>query len=160
MKRLALAAILSMMLWGLAEARGPRIGEPAPALKIRGLDGKEVDTARLKGKTLVVYFWTDACGCREQLKEIRTFVNALKGKPFSFLAVNEGQAKPVVDAFLRENGLAYQVLLDEKAAVGRNSFGIKVLPTIFIIDRGGIVREKLIGVVDSRKLEAMIRRYL
>ncbi|HEY6008882.1 MAG TPA: TlpA disulfide reductase family protein [Geobacteraceae bacterium] len=161
MKRawLFLIGFLLLMTPG-AEARPQRIGETVPAIRLTSLSGKPVNTANLKGKTVVLYFWNDGCGCTEQLVNLRPFINGQKNRPFAFITINEGQPKERVAAFIRENALPYEVLLDVGATTGRKDFGIKVLPTIFIIDKGGILREKLIGVVDSKKLETIIARYL
>ena len=124
------------------------------------LAGKRFDTGQLKGKSVVLYFWTDACGCTEQLIALRPFIAGLKDKPFAFVTINEGQGKAVAERFIRNNRLPYQALLDDDLSIGRKSFGIKVLPTIFIIGGDGILKEKLIGVVDNKRLEAFISRNL
>ncbi len=144
----------------VAEARAPRIGEKIAALSLPNLGGKQITTAAQGGKSLVVYFWTDACGCREQLIELKSYVAGLKNRQVIFLAVNAGQEKSRVERFVAETGIPYEVLLDEKSRVARDLFGVKVLPTIFIIDKNGILREKLIGVVDTKKLQSLINRYL
>ena len=68
MKRawLFLIGFLLLMAPG-AEARPQRIGETVPAIRLTSLSGKPVNTANLKGKTVVLYFWNDGCGCTEQL---------------------------------------------------------------------------------------------
>jgi peroxiredoxin len=160
-KRTFLLAIVSLLLFtGSAAARSQRVGEAVPPIRLASLHGTAVDTATLKGKTVVLYFWNDGCGCIDQLVKLRPFINGQKGRPFAFITINEGQPKERVAAFVRENALPYEVLLDANAATGRKEFGVKVLPTIFVIGRDGILREKLIGVVDSKKLETIIARYL
>ena len=159
-KRVVVCLLFSIVAAGVAEARAPRIGETIPSFHLPNMAGQAVDTARYNGKAVVLFFWTDACGCKEQLLELRQFIGSLKNRPLAFLAVNAGQEKQQIARFLAENKLSYEVLLDEKAAVARNQFGIKVLPTIFVISRDGVVREKLIGVVDTKKLESIISRYL
>ncbi len=155
-----LLIVALLLAGGTAEARAPRIGETITSFQLPTLAGKTTDTGRYRGKTLVIYFWTDACGCREQLIELKSFIAGLKNRPFGFLAVNAGQERSKVERFITENRLPYEVLLDEKANVARNRFVIKVLPTIFVIGKDGVLREKVIGVVDSKKLEAIISRHL
>lgn len=148
------------LLQGQAEARAPRIGEQVASFVLPSLAGKQQDTGALKGKTLVIYFWTDACGCKEQLLELRPYIASLKNRPLSFLTINAGQERAKVDRFVAENKIPYEVLLDAKARVTREQFNIRVLPTIFVISKDGVLREKLIGVVDTKKLQAIINRYL
>lgn len=161
MRRIYLLALAALLLGaGLAEARSPRIGEPVAPVRLNDLAGKPVDTGRLQGRTQVIYFWNNQCGCTEQLIKLRGFVDGLKGKPFAFVTINEGQGRAVAEGFIKANALSYQVLLDNDLKVGTKEFGIKVLPTIFIVGKDGRLKEKLIGVVDSKKLEAIIRRHL
>lgn len=70
---------------------------------ITDLAGKRFDTGQLKGKSVVLYFCIDACGCTEQLIALRKFIAGLEGKPFAFVAINEGQGKAVAERFIRNN---------------------------------------------------------
>jgi cytochrome c biogenesis protein CcmG, thiol:disulfide interchange protein DsbE len=161
MNRLIMLVVAAVaLLTGVAEARAPRIGEQVPSIRLPNLIGKLVDTGQLKGKTLVIYFWNNQCGCTEQLIQLRSFITGLKGKPFAFITVNEGQGKAIAEGFIKTNGLPYEVLLDAQAAVGKKDFGVKVLPTIYVIGKDGVLREKLIGVVDFKRLQAIITRHL
>lgn len=160
MKKLLLAMILVLAAVHAGEARSLRIGDMVPGFQLRNGAGELVDTGRLKGKVVVIYFWNDRCGCREQLVELKPFIAGLKGKPFALITVNEGQGQDLVAAFLRDNRLAYVVLLDPDLAIGKKTFAIRVLPTIFVIGKDGTLREKLIGVVDSKRLETIIKRHL
>ncbi len=145
---------------GAAEARGPRIGEVIPSMQLLNMAGRTVGTAQYGGKVVVLYFWTDACGCKEQLLALRPVIGSLRNRPLAFLAVNAGQEREKIRQFIAENRVPYEVLLDEKGGAARNQLGVKVLPTIFVISRDGVLREKLIGVVDTKKLEKIISSYL
>lgn len=58
------------------------------------------------------------------------------------------------------HALPNEARLDEKADVARNRFGVRVLPTVLVISRDGSLRERVVGVVATKKLEAIIGRYL
>ncbi|WP_224957880.1 TlpA family protein disulfide reductase [Geomonas subterranea] len=159
MRSLIWAAALVVFMAGGVQAAGPRIGSQAPAFTLTDLSGAKVDSGRYRGKTTVLYFWNNLCGCTEQLIALKGFVGARKGT-MNFVAVNEGQKKEIIESVILANGLPYQALSDRDLAVGRGSFGIKVLPTVFVVDGRGVVREKLIGILDNKKLESIIQRYL
>ena len=151
---------LSLFIVVSAEAKSLKVGEPFPPFRLPGLGQAAFSTESLKGKTAVVYFWNNLCGCTEQLIALKGFVARQAHKPFAFVTVNEGQARVIPEAFLRDNKLSYQVLLDPDLVLGKQQLGIRVLPTVFIIGRDGLLKEKLIGMVNTRKLEAIIERYL
>jgi len=161
MIRIVTTAAMTLLLMSImAEAASPRIGRPVDAIRLPNLTGKVIDTSQTRGKTVVVYFWNNLCGCTEQLIALNRFVSNQKGRPFVFISVNEGQSKAIVEGVIRDNKLPYEALLDSDLAVGKKDFGIRVLPTIFVIDKSGILREKLIGMVDTKRLESIIQRYL
>lgn len=157
-----LIAIITLLLLAVssAEAASPRIGETVTAFSLSDLSGTKIDTAQFKGRTTVLYFWNNLCGCTAQLIALKTFVATHKGRRLAFVAVNEGQSKSIVESVISANKLPYEALLDPDLAVGKKEFGIKVLPTVFIIDKQGVLREKLIGVVNTRMLENIILSYL
>ena len=160
MKQIVTILILMLIAVGNVEARAPRIGEAVDTFNLPDLTGKKIDTAQFKGRTTLLYFWNNMCGCTEQLIALKAFVTAHRGRPLAFVTVNEGQSKAIVDSVITANKLPYEALLDPDLAVGKKQFGIKVLPTIFIIDKQGILREKLIGAVNQRMLENIILNYL
>jgi len=145
---------------GCGEVKPTRIGEAATSFRLANLAGDTVDTASGRGKAQVIYFWNDQCGCVEQLAQMRGFVSAQKDASFSFITVNVGQGKEVVGGFVTKYNLPYTVLLDSDRKITTKQVGIKVLPTILVIDKSGILREKLMGIVTTKKLEDLITRYL
>lgn len=155
-----LTAVILLFAVVSAEARSPRIGEPVAPFSLQNLADRTIDTAQYRGTTTVLYFWNNLCGCTEQLIALKAFISARQGRNLAFVTVNEGQGKKIAESVISANRLPYQTLLDNDFKVGQKQFGIKVLPTIFIIDKQGILREKLIGVVDNRRLESIIQRHL
>lgn len=143
-----------------AHAGSLRIGERVAPFQLRNTAGRAIDTAAFAGNVVVLYFWTDACGCKEQLLELRRYVAGLKKRPFTFLTINAGQEKQRVATFIATHALPYEALLDEKADVARSRFGVRVLPTVLVISRDGVLRERVVGVVETKKLETIIGRYL
>lgn len=160
MKYILILMMLILCAVGNAEARAPRIGEAVATFSLPDLSGRKIDTTQFKGRITILYFWNNLCGCTEQLIALKSFVTAQKGRQVAFVTVNEGQGRAIAESVITANKLPYEALLDKDLDVGKKQFGIKVLPTIFILDKQGVLREKLIGVVDNRKLENIIQRYL
>jgi len=160
MKPLLILILVMLTLAGCSDHTALRVGEPVAPFRLTDLQGKEFDTGATRGKTTVIYFWNDQCGCVEQLMDLRNFIAGRKDKPFEFVTVNVGQKKSVVEGFVAGNKIPYTILLDPNLAVTEKLFAVKVLPTIFVINGDGILKEKLLGVIASKKLEAIITRYL
>jgi peroxiredoxin len=157
---LGIFLLIAVTLAGCSEGKRTRIGETVTPFLLSDVTGKPVDTAIGRGKIQVLYFWNDQCGCVEQLAHLRGFISAQQESSLSFITVNVGQSKELVGDFVAKYKLPYTVLLDSDRKIATKHVGLKVLPTILVIDKTGILRENLMGIVTTKKLEEVISRYL
>ena len=130
------------------------IGSIAPTFQTFRTDGGATHIpAAYFGKPLVVRFWADWCKyCEGEMKAIEAVYQRHKGKGLEVLAINAGQDKATIDAFIKKIGVSYPALLDEKSTIAR-SYGVVGLPTTFFIDGKGIVRAKIVGEADEATFE-------
>ena len=130
------------------------IGSIAPTFQTFRTDGGATHfPAAYFGKPLVVRFWADWCKyCEGEMKAIEAVYQRHKGKGLEVLAINAGQDKATIDAFIKKIGASYPALLDEKSTIAR-SYGVVGLPTTFFIDGKGIVRAKIVGEADEATFE-------
>jgi cytochrome c biogenesis protein CcmG/thiol:disulfide interchange protein DsbE len=116
----------------------------APAFTLTDLTGKSVSLADFKGKVVVLDFWATWCPpCR---KEIPDFISiqgeyGARGVQVVGVALDE---MPKVQAFVRDNGMNYPVLMGNDDVVARYG-GIEGIPTTFIIDRKGKIVDRFEG---------------
>ena len=136
------------------------IGSIAPTFQtFRADGGAEHFPAAYFGKPLVIRFWADWCKyCEGEMKAIETVYQANKGK-LQVLAINAGQDKATINAFIRKIGVTYPALLDENSAIAR-SYGVVGLPTTFFIDSKGIVRGKIVGEADEATFARHVQELL
>ena len=130
------------------------VGSPAPAfLAVRTDGGMQDFPTAYAGKPLVIRFWADWCKyCEGEMKAIEAVYQRHKGKGLEVLAINAGQDKKTIDAFIKKIGVTYPALLDETSTIAR-SYGVVALPTTFFIDGKGIVRAKIVGEADEATFE-------
>ena len=130
------------------------LGDPAPAFQTKRLDGSALEfPAAAAGKPLVIRFWADWCRyCEGEMKAIEAVYQRHKGKGLEVFAVNAGQDRAAVEAFIRKIGVTYPALLDEQSAIARR-YGVVGLPTTYFVDAKGIVRGKVIGEADEAVFE-------
>ncbi len=133
-------------------------GDAAPAFKTVQLDGTPVDfPAAFAGKPVVLRFWADWCKfCEPEMKLLDTVRQRHAKSGLSILAVNAGQDKPTVAAFMQRLGVSYPAALDESSKIAK-SYGVVGLPTSYLIDGQGIVRGKIIGEADAAMFERHIQ---
>ena len=137
------------------------IGEPIPDFRYEDITGIRGSIGELKGRVVLLRFWADWCPyCKFEMPRINLFYQRLKNKGFDVVAVNVGQTRDVVEAFTAQLSLSYQMVMDPDGKVAR-TYGVKGIPTNFLIDRAGIVREILVGeiFIEDRVLEDLLRPY-
>jgi thiol-disulfide isomerase/thioredoxin len=121
---------------------------PAENFSLPLLDGKTLSLGELKGKVVFLNFWATWCPpCREEMPSMESLYQRLGGKGLEFLAVDMREKQKPVEAFIKERDLSFPVVLDES---GRTSgiYGIRSIPSTFIIDRDGSIIAVTVG---SRK---------
>jgi peroxiredoxin len=130
------------------------VGDAAPAFRAERLDGAALDfPAAAAGKPLVIRFWADWCKyCEPEMKAIEAVYQRHKARGLEVLAVNAGQDRGTVEAFIRKLGVTYPAVLDESAAIAKR-YGVVGLPTTYFIDAKGVVRGKVIGEADEAVFE-------
>jgi len=86
----------------------------------------------------------------------------LEGKEtdLSVLAINIGESKGEVAEFVRQKKLIFPVLLDGNASVSRKNYSVYIVPTLFIIGKDGVIREKVYGYLTEKALMDFVQPYL
>jgi thiol-disulfide isomerase/thioredoxin len=144
---MALLVALTASLTRVAAADEPSVttvavGDKAPALHVRSLDGKTaISTADYAGKTLVLNFWATWCPpCRAETPDMIRAYAHLKGSDVAFLAIDTTEIPSVIKTFVSEKGVTYPVAVG--GADAYNDLGIAFIPTTLVIDPKGIVRAR------------------
>jgi peroxiredoxin len=139
---------------GGEQAAKLNLGDPAPAFRTQRLDGASVDfPGAAAGRPLVIRFWADWCKyCEPEMKAIEAVYRRHKDKGLEVFAINAGQERAAVAAFIGKLGVTYPVLLDESASIARR-YGVVGLPTTYFVDAKGVVRGKVIGEADEAVFE-------
>jgi len=161
MKTLRLALILAVSFAAAALTRAePVPATPAPAWKLAGLDGKAVSSAQFKGKVVVVDFWATWCGpCRSEIPGYIALQKKYAKDGLVIVGIAVSDKAESVRAFVAKQEVNYQIVMGDDAVV--EAFGgVEGIPTTFIIDREGKIRERKVGAKDHAEYEATVRKYL
>ena len=157
----SLAVVMAVLCLAACSSGAPAVqlnsGQPAPTFQTFGADGTPVHfPAAFAGKPLVIRFWADWCKyCEGEMKAIETVYQRHQGAGLQVLAINAGQDKSAVVAFMKKIGVSYPALLDEQSKIAR-SYGVVGLPTTFFVDARGIVRGKIVGEADEATFERQV----
>lgn len=124
-------------------------GKPAPDFTLNTLDGKTVKLSDLKGKVVMLDFWATWCGpCRMAMPIIDKVAKQFAEQGVQLYAVNLRESPDQIKAFLKEQNLSVNVLLDSDGKVG-NDYRANAIPQTVIIDRDGVVRTVHVGLLPN-----------
>ena len=147
LKLLVLGLLAASVLSACNKHSGLQIGDPAPVVTLTDFNGKPVTLPEaFKGKVILVRFWSLDCGfCdKEKLFTLESFYQKYKDRGFIPVAINESRVDKTDERLLKFAYLTYPMLVDEYSLVAKR-FGVIGLPTTFVIDEEGIVRDKITG---------------
>lgn len=144
--------------FGCDEKRGVKLGDTPPGFSGTDINGEFVSLGQLKGKVVVLYFWTNSC-CGDRLKLIEPFFGKNRDRGLAILAINVGDTDETVESYAKSNALTFSLLTDEHRMFSRQ-FGVLGFPTIFILDRNGVIREKILGDIQPARLEKLVSNQL
>ncbi len=119
----------------------------APILRLQNMDEETVDTGKLRGKVLVVNFWASWCPpCRREMGSLERLHKVTMDKGVEILAVNIGEDMDTVFSFQGtvDPWPEFTILFDPDGA-SMEEWGVKGLPTTFVVDRNGFVVFRAVG---------------
>jgi thiol-disulfide isomerase/thioredoxin len=115
---------------------------------LEDLSSRETSLSSFGGKVVFLNFWATWCGpCRAEIPSMERLYAELKDREFIILAVNSQEPPDQVSAFVRESGMSFPVLLDSAGRVGA-TYGVRAIPTTYLIDPQGAIRGRMVGTRD------------
>ncbi|MDB6168713.1 MAG: Redoxin domain protein [Verrucomicrobia bacterium] len=135
--------------------------KPAPNWKLMDVDGHEVRFEQFKGKVVVIDFWATWCApCRAELPGYIALQDKYRGDGLVIVGISVDRLGPkVVKKFIADHGMNYQVVMGDDEV--QEAFGgMDGIPTTFIIDRAGNIRDRKTGAAEAGAYEAVVRKYL
>jgi len=134
-----------------------RPAEPpeAPDFTLSDVEGRPVRLREFRGKLVFVNFWATWCPpCRLEMPGMEQLYQTFKQTDFAMLALSiDRQGAQVVAPFMKELKLTFPALIDHKTEVARQ-YGLRGLPTTYLIDREGRLIGAAVGPRDWYSTEA------
>ncbi|MCL4535788.1 MAG: TlpA family protein disulfide reductase [Bacteroidetes bacterium] len=149
----------------VADAAGlppaPRPGHPAPDFTLQDMDGKNVKLSDLKGKPVLINFWTTWCPpCRAEMPDIETVYQRHKAEGLVVLGVDVQEDKDAVSKYVQRGGFSWTFLLDTSGEVFFNRYRGAAFPSSFFVDKEGVVQDVSIGALNEKGLENKLAKIL
>ena len=145
-----------------APSSAPRIGAQAPDFTLTTADGGVVKLSDLRGKRVVLNFWATWCPpCRAEMPDINSVAADYREQGVVVLAVDQLESPDKVAAFFSEVGIgaspAIIPIFDSQGTVGE-AYRVSALPSTFVIDTKGVIRDVTLGPLAASALRAKLDR--
>ena len=125
-----------------------------PSVKLKDINGKVIDTAKLSndGKPFIISFFATWCKpCNRELAAIHEAYADWQdetGVRVIAISIDEAQNAQKVKPMVDSKGWEYQVLLAPNSDF-RRAMGVNMIPHVFVIDGNGKVAESRSGYTEG-----------
>ena len=125
-----------------------RIGKPAPDFQVTDLQGETLSLKQYRGQVVFLDFWATWCGpCIAEMPKVKKTYEKYKDQNFQIIGISLDGSKPPLEAYIEKEGLAWLHYWDESREV-RTLYGVRAIPSTFLIDGEGIIRKANLGGFD------------
>src|SRR5437879_208844 len=138
------------------------IGSRLPDFSMKDLQGREVSSADLRGKVVLIDFWATWCQpCKQEMPGYQKLLDRYGSRGFAVVGFKFDTMMDMEDPvlFAKKIGVRYPLAVaaeDLKQKFG----GIEGLPTTMLYDRQGILRIKVIGFEYTGTIESELKPLL
>ena len=134
--------------------------EPAPDVEFQTLAGQPFRLKELQGQVVLLNFWATYClPCREEIPALNALQSELQAQGLKIVGASLDDSIEGVNAYQEEVAkFEYQVLVGGSDL--KSKFEAGVLPTTYLIDRQGRIRQKIIGARNKAGWEAAVKPLL
>ena len=138
------------------------IGSRLPDFSVKDLQGREISSADLRGKVVLIDYWATWCQpCKKEMPGYQKLLDHYGSRGFAVVGLKFDTMMDMEDPveFAKKIGVRYPLAVaadDLKQKFG----GIEGLPTTLLYDRQGILRKKVIGFEYTNIIESEIKPLL
>jgi len=171
--------LISLVVVGLLGVLGPVAAEPpplghtmspvspplpAPPFSLPDMDGASHALSDYRGRVVMLNFWATWCPpCRHEMPSMERLYAKFKDRGLEVVAVNQWEDPDLVFEFTGRLSLSptFPILFDRESRIAEQ-YGVKGLPTTYLLDRDGNIRFQAIGgrEFDHPEVEALIEGLL
>ena len=140
MKRIlsALIFLIALASSGMYSNDARAVGEAAPDISLRDIDGVLVNLSDYEGQVVLINFWATWCQpCQVEMPHLQQMYTDFADQGFVVLSISidEARSASMVKPLIRSYGYTFPVLLDRDTSVVSVYNPSKILPYTALLDR-------------------------
>lgn len=117
--------------------RPPKVGDTAPNIKAKTLDGKEFELKKMRDKLVLVDFWGTWCPpCRAEVPHLKEAYEKYGKKGFEIVSVSLNDTRKKLKSFTDEHEMDWIHILDEDHEHAKD-YHVRAVPSPFLVDHNG-----------------------
>ena len=141
-------------------------GKLAPAIKLPGLQGGNLDLSSFAGRPVLLYVWFTGCPpCLQETPQLVDLRHSFEARRLEIIGANADRVlglsygDSVRRRYLAQHKVDFPVGYWTKEADTAYG-GISIFPTLFLIDSRGLVRGHWVGFVKGQELRDAVGRII
>jgi thiol-disulfide isomerase/thioredoxin len=144
---------------GVAAIAAGEIGSRLPEFSVKDLQGREISSADLRGKVVLIDFWATWCQpCKKEMPGYQKLVDRYGSHGLAVVGFKFDTMMDTEDPVLFANKIGVRYPLAVAADDLKQKFGgIEGLPTTMLYDRQGVLRKKAIGFEYTDAIESALK---
>ncbi len=129
----------------------------APQFTLSDIEGRHVSLSQYRGKVVILDFWATWCPpCKKEIPDFISLQHQYASQGLQIIGIGLDEPSAVA-SFARTNGINYPVAVGDDAIANLYG-GVSGIPTTFIIDRNGNIKNRFEGFTDRSVFEAEIKK--
>ncbi len=150
------AGLISLFLGSLLASK------KIPEIQVTTIAGESIKLYESKNKFTIINFWaTDCPGCIKEMPYLSETYKQFKNQGLEIIAVSMSYDPPnQVLNFSERNKIPFPIVLDVDGHIAKSFENIRITPTSILIDKDGKVLDKVIGEIDFKQLNNLLKKHL
>lgn len=150
--------VKTLSRWDAPRIKRALAGAAAPALNVKDIHGNALTLADLKGKTVLLDFWTTWCPpCRADAPAIDKLYEKYGGTELAVVGFSVNEDRAIVEKFLSQHAHDYPIVLTSENDMPRQ-YQIGVFPTYIVIGKDGTVASAVQGEKGFSDLKGLLKK--
>jgi peroxiredoxin len=126
-----------------------KVGSLAPDIELTDAQDNKLKLSELKGNVVFINFWASWCQpCIDEIPSIEVLYRYLSGNTnFKMITILFQDDENRVSRYMKQQGYTFPIYRNFDGSAAKQ-FGITGVPETFIIDKKGILRDKVVGPLE------------